>query len=110
MKGTHLGELDELVLLSIGMLHNNAYAYAIKETIKQHAKRGIALPTIHAALYRLENRGFLRSEMGGATAERGGRRKRLFNITNAGIQALRETRTTREQMWKLMHSVSLTMG
>ncbi len=94
-----LGELDELVLLATGILHNRAYANAIKQTIKDQTSRTVALPTIHAALYRLEKRGCLRSSLGGATAERGGRRKRLFSITNAGIQILRDVQATREQMW-----------
>ena len=105
-----LGELDELVLLAIGILHNNAYAFAIKQTIKEQAQRTIALPTIHAALYRLEKRGFLHSMLGGATAERGGRRKRLFSITNAGMQALGETRATREQMWGLIQELPQPLG
>ena len=98
----HLGDLDELVLLAIGVLHEDAYAFAIKQTIETQADRTIALPTIHAALYRLEKRGFLRSSLGGATAARGGRRKRLFTITRAGVQVLAETRATREQMWHLI--------
>ena len=58
-----------------------------------------ALPTVHAALYRLENRGFVTSAMGGATPERGGRRKRLYRLTDAGYQALRAQRRVRERMW-----------
>ena len=106
----HLGELDELVLLAIGILHNNAYAFAIKQTIEEQTQRTIALPTIHAALHRLEKRDFLRSSLGGATPERGGRRKRLFSITNAGMQALDETRTTREQMWRLIQELPQPLG
>ena len=110
MAKQHLGELDELVLLAIGVLHNNAYAFAIKQTIKEQTQRTIALPTIHAALYRLEKRDFLRSSLGGATPERGGRRKRLFSITNAGLQALAETRATREQMWRLIQELPQPLG
>ena len=105
MKTHYLGELDELVLLATSILHKEAYAFAIKRLIKKQAQRTIALPTIHAALYRLEKRGFLRSEMGGATPERGGRRKRLFTITNAGMQALRDVQATRERMWGLLRDV-----
>jgi len=105
MKTHYLGELDELVLLAVGVLHDEAYAYAIKQLVKAQAKRTVALPTIHAALYRLENRGFLRSTLGGATAERGGRRKRLFRITNAGLQILRDVQATRARMWGLMREI-----
>lgn len=108
---THpLGNLDELVLLATGVLHTNAYALAVKQLIKEQTQRTIALPTIHAALYRLERRGFLDSEMGGATPERGGRRKRLFSITNAGMEVLAETRATREQMWGLIQQVQQPLG
>ena len=110
MAKQQLGDLDELVLLAIGVLHNHAYALAIKQTITEQAHRTTALPTIHAALYRLEKRGFLRSSMGGATAERGGRRKRLYSITNAGLQALRATRATREQMWRLIQELPQPLG
>ncbi len=105
MAKQHLGELDELVLLAIGTLHNNAYAFAIKQIIKEQTQRVIALPTIHAALYRLEKRSFLHSSLGGATTERRGRRKRLFSITHAGMQALSATRATREQMWGLIQEI-----
>ena len=105
MKSHYLGELDELVLLAASILHEEAYAFAIKQLIHEQAHRTIALPTIHAALYRLEKRGFLRSEMGGATTERGGRRKRLFTITNAGMQALRDVQSTRERMWGLLREI-----
>ncbi len=105
MAKQHLGELDELVLLAIGTLYNDAYAFAIKQIIKEQTQRVIALPTIHAALYRLEKRSFLHSSLGGATTERGGRRKRLFSITHAGMQALSATRATREQMWGLIQEI-----
>ena len=105
MAKQHLGELDELVLLAIGILYNDAYGFAIKQLIKEQTQRVIALPTIHAALYRLEKRSFLHSSLGGATTERGGRRKRLFSITHAGMQALSATRATREQMWGLIQEI-----
>ncbi|MEM6647509.1 MAG: PadR family transcriptional regulator [Bacteroidota bacterium] len=97
-----LGELDELVLLAIGILGEDAYAFSIKSCIEDQAKRTLALATVHAALYRMEERGLVRSAMGGATATRGGRRKRLFTVTNSGFEALRHTRTVRERMWGLL--------
>ena len=71
-----LGDLDELVLLAVAMLYDNAYAFAIKQALEDEADRVVALPTVHAALYRLEQRGYLHSSLGGATAARGGRRRR----------------------------------
>ena len=105
MKTHYLGELDELVLLATGILYPDAYAFAIKQLINEQAHRTIALPTVHAALYRLEKRGFLRSEMGGATTNRGGRRKRLFALTNAGMDALHDVQAARERMWGLLRAM-----
>lgn len=97
-----LGELDELVLLAIGVLREEAYGYPIKELINSETNRNTALATVHAALYRLEKRGFVSSHLGGATRARGGRRKRLFTVTSAGMQALETTRATRERLWTRM--------
>lgn len=110
MKTHTLGELDELVLLATSILYHEAYAFAIKQLIYEQAHRTVALPTVHAALYRLEKRGFLRSELGGATTERGGRRKRLFTITNTGMQALRDVQTARERMWSLLQEMRPSGG
>ena len=110
MKTHTLGELDELVLLATSILYREAYAFAIKQLIHEQAHRTVALPTVHAALYRLEKRGFLRSELGGATTERGGRRKRLFTITNTGMQTLRDVQAARERMWSLLQEMRPSGG
>lgn len=102
MKTKPLGELDELVLLAIGIVGEDAYANSIKQCINEQTARGLTLVTTHAALHRLEQRGFVQSRMGGATEKRGGRRKRLFTITHAGFAALERTRNARERMWQLM--------
>lgn len=102
MTNKPLGEFDELVLLAIGILRDDAYGYPIKELINGETDRATALATVHSALYRLEKRGFVTSELGGATAERGGRRKRLFKVTNAGMNALESARAIRERLWTRM--------
>ena len=81
MKKYQLGELEELVLLSVGTLYDRAYAINILEVIKDNTQRILDVTAIHSVLRRLEKKGFVISTMGGATAERGGRRKRFFTLS-----------------------------
>ena len=106
MKGTNLGELEELILLTVAMLYDNAYAIAIRNEIKEKCKRSITISTVHAALIRLEKKGFVDSRYDGATPERGGRRKHLFSITKSGYGALVQAKEQREFMWKHIPSIS----
>lgn len=110
MKGNHLGEFEELVLLSVGMLYDEAYGVRVQEALAQEAGREASISAVHATLYRLEKKGLLRSEMGDPTPERGGRRKRLFRVTGAGEQALRETRALRDKLWGLLLDPALRGG
>ena len=102
----YLGELEELVLLMVALLNNEAYGVSITEELKKQAGREITISAAHAVLHRLEEKGFVRSRMGGSSAERGGRRKRLFNITAYGRNALSELRETREVIWDLITKTS----
>ncbi len=88
MKGTNLGEFEELVLLTVGILYDNAYSVAIKDELNEQTDRNISISSVHAAVYRLEEKGLLSSRMGEQMKERGGKRKRLFTITKAGKIAL----------------------
>jgi PadR family transcriptional regulator, regulatory protein PadR len=100
MKGTSLGEFEELVLLSVGILFDDAYGLAIVDELEKKTMRNIMISSVHKALVRLEDKGYLRSRMGGATNVRGGRDKRLYTLTPAGISVLNEMRELRNQMWK----------
>jgi DNA-binding PadR family transcriptional regulator len=100
MKGTSLGEFEELVLLSVGILFDDAYGLAIVDELQRKTGRNIMISSVHKALVRLEDKGYLRSRMGGATAARGGRDKRLYTLTQAGASVLNEMRDLRNQMWK----------
>jgi PadR family transcriptional regulator, regulatory protein PadR len=100
MKGNILGELEELVLLTIAVLDQEAYGVAVTQEIEQQTGRVVDFSSVHTTLKRLQEKGFLRSEMGGATPERGGRRKRLYTITTAGFQAIREVQQTRSRLWE----------
>ena len=99
MGRTYLGEFEELILLTVGVLHDNAYGVSVQEEIEAQSNRKATLSAVHASLNRLEEKGFLESNFGGATSERGGKRKRLFKMTNAGQEALRASRNLRDQLW-----------
>ncbi len=104
----YLGELEELVLLMVALLNKEAYGVSITEELKNQAGRDISISAVHAVLHRLEEKGFVRSRMGGASQERGGRRKRLFTITAYGRNALEEARDTRNEIWRLIPKTSGT--
>lgn len=99
MKGTHLGEFEELVLLTIALLYNDAYSVAVLESLNESLGRPVSLGVAHRTMQRLEEKKLVHSYFGEATAERGGRRKRLFTVTMAGEQALRESRRIRNALW-----------
>jgi len=99
MKG-YLGEFEELVLLTIATLGQEAYGVAVKEELQQRANRRISIGALHATISRLEDKGFLTSYLGGATAERGGRRKRYFELTPAAVEALTAMKSLRDELWQ----------
>ena len=99
MKGTYLGEFEEVVLLAAAILASDAYGTSITNEIEQQMGRSVNLGAVHAALHRLEEKGLLSSRLGGATAERGGRSKRFFTATMAGTRALDNIREIRNRMW-----------
>ncbi len=97
-----LGEFEELVLTMAGILQEEAYGNAIVTEIKARVGREVNLSAVHVTLYRLEDKGFVKSRMGGATNVRGGRRKRIFTVTNAGLSMLRAMKESRMDLWKLI--------
>ncbi len=107
MKGTNLGEFEELVLLMVGVLYAEAYGVAIQTAIVEHTGRAVKISAVHSALHRLSEKGYLTSRMGGATAQRGGRRKRLFTLTDAGKLILEKRRDERARLWQLMPKWSI---
>ncbi len=105
MKGTYLGEFEEIVLLAVCVLGEDAYGVSIADEINAQSARPVHLSGVHTALYRLEEKGLVVSQLGGATKERGGRRKRLFQITASGKQALQEAHSLRNQFWNRIPSI-----
>ena len=98
MKGTNLGEFEELVLLTVGILYDNAYSVAIREELIRQTGRKVTLSAVHASVYRLEEKGFLDSRMGEQSNRRGGKRKRLFTISRSGKEALEKISELRNSM------------
>lgn len=102
MKGTNLGEFEELVLLTIAALVNEAYSVGICDELEKHTGRQVKLGVVHAVLNRLEEKGLVKSKLGDATSVRGGKRKRYYTITNAGRAAVVKAKEVRDQLWSLI--------
>mgnify|MGYP002783601869 FL=1 len=100
MRRTDLGEFEEVVLLAVAVLSPRAYSVVIAEELERETGQTVSTGAVHAALQRLEQKGYLRSEMGEATPERGGRRKRLFTVTALGGRVLGEVRSVRNRLWE----------
>jgi len=99
MKGTYLGEFEEVVLLTVAMLEEKGYGISVKQEVERRTNRPVNLSAIHATLYRLEKKGYLNSKLGEATKVRGGKRKRIFQITPFGVKGLKQTKMLREAIW-----------
>lgn len=107
-KGNYLGELEELVLVSVATLADEAYGVAIMTYLAEEAQRSANISAIHEVLKRLERKGLLKSKMGGATQERGGRRKRYFFLTASGRRALEECIRIKIQLYKRVPNFSIS--
>ena len=105
MKGTNLGEFEELVMLTVAALLEEAYSVAICDELSAHTGRTVKLGVVHAVLNRLEEKGFLKSELGEATSARGGKRKRFYQLTAAGKAALVRAKAMRDQLWDRIPSL-----
>lgn len=97
-----LGEFEELVLTLVVALQEGAYGASIADEIETRFKREVTLSAVHVTLYRLEDKGFVKSKVGGASNERGGRRKRIFSITNSGLAMLKAMKDSRLELWRLV--------
>ncbi len=98
-KGVNIGEFEELVLLIIGVLKDEAYGVSIRDAILKETQRSVNISAVHEVLKRLEKKGFVASQTGGATAERGGRRKKFFFITTEGKKVLEHTVELRNNLY-----------
>lgn len=108
MKNKGLGEFEELVLLAVCILGEAAYGVSVKNEVETHSGRSIMLGAVHITLYRLQDKGLLESELGGNTNKRGDRRKRLFKITQTGMEQLKASQEVRKKMWDLIPQMKLS--
>lgn len=100
MSRHQLGEFEEVVLLTVGILYKEAYGVAILDEIARRQNRNVSIGALQTVLRRLEGKGYLTSEFGEATNVRGGKRKRYFALTTLGSRVLRETQEQRAEMFK----------
>jgi PadR family transcriptional regulator, regulatory protein PadR len=95
-----LNDLELLVLLALIRLAPQAYGVPIAREIEERTKRTVALSSVYGVLERMQEKGLVRSELGEATEERGGRAKRYFQLTALGLREVRSTRQALMGMWR----------
>ena len=106
MSEQSLGEFEELVLLIVAANHNEAYGVLILEQLEAKLKKKLNISAIHVALKRMENKGFVVSSFGGITNERGGRRKKYYNITSLGKKMLDRQYELRTSIYQQIPKIS----
>ena len=99
-KGAYLGQFELMVLLALMRLGDDAYGVTIANELEQQTGREVVIGSVYATLERLQDRGFVSSSLGDATPERGGRAKRYFRITGAGLREVRDARQSLMSLWK----------
>lgn len=102
MKKVEIAALEELILLTIAVLQDDAYGLSILAEIEKRTGKSGSIGSLHSAFIRLEERDFIKSNEGGATKERGGRRKRYFKLTSKGLRVLAEIRELREGYYSMI--------
>jgi DNA-binding PadR family transcriptional regulator len=107
MRKYNLGEFEEVVMLTVGILYNNAYGVSVKKEIEARLSRKVSVGALQTALKRLEDKGYLRSHEGEGTVERAGRPKKYFEITALGKRAMEYTKTTRDELWRAIPEIAL---
>ena len=103
-----LGEFEEIVLLTVAILHEEAYGVSIIEEMEKRLDRKVSIGALQVVLRRLEQKGYLISAFGEATKVRGGKRKRFFSITNFGKKALTQAKEQRLELWKAIPKIMLS--
>lgn len=104
----NLGNLEETILLIVAVMSEEAYGYTVSEEYVKNMGNRISISAVHTVLKRLEKKGLIKSEMGGATAERGGRRKRIFKVTKTGMDTLEFIQNNRMKLWNMMPKLNFS--
>lgn len=97
-----LGNLEETILLIIMAMEDEAYGFSVSEAYEEHMDKPISISAVHAVMSRLEKKGLIKSHMGGANSERGGRRKRIFTPTPNGEKVISEIKASRQKLWGMI--------
>lgn len=103
-----LGEFEELVLLTVAAYNNEAYGVLILENLQEKLNKKVNISAVHVVLKRMENKGFVESKYGGITKERGGRRKKFYNITSLGKRILDNQYELRTSMYQQIPNISFS--
>ena len=99
-RGNRLGEFEEVVLLALASFEDSAYGVEIFDAIARLTGREGSITGVYVTLSRLEEKGYVRSQLGQATAQRGGRAKRFFTLQPEGAEALKHRRETMDALWR----------
>jgi DNA-binding PadR family transcriptional regulator len=102
VKGDHLGEFEELLLLALQALREETHVIQVQQYLERVTSRHVSLGAVYAGLDRLEVKGFVRSGLGEPGPERGGKRKRLFSVTREGQRRVQDVRRVREALWHVI--------
>ena len=97
-KGEYLGEFEQIILLALMRLADDAYGMKVRREIEERTSRSVTIGAVYATLDRLQNKGLVESSLGEPTAERGGRAKRTFVVTAEGVVALKQSQAVLERM------------
>jgi PadR family transcriptional regulator, regulatory protein PadR len=99
MKGDRLGEFEEFTLLAVAALGEETYAVPVQQYVEELTRRHVSIGAVYAALARLEAKGFVRSAMGRALPQPGGKPRRLFHVTPLGLKTARDLHQVRQKIW-----------
>ena len=110
MSKHHLGEFEEIVMLTVAILNDEAYGISIIDEMESRLGRSVSIGALQTVLRRLEKKGYLTSRFGEATSVRGGKRKRYFSITTYGLKVLEEAKEQRTGLWKAIPKVVLNLN
>jgi DNA-binding PadR family transcriptional regulator len=108
MEQSTLGEFEELVLLMVAALHDEAYGVSILENLEEELGKSLNISAVHVALKRMEDKGFVKSRFGGITEDRGGRRKKYYVITALGKRMLDSQHELRNSLYKRIPKISFS--
>jgi DNA-binding PadR family transcriptional regulator len=108
MSQYHLGEFEEMVMLTVAVLYGEAYGVAIIDEMEKRLKRNVSIGALQTVLRRLESKGLLTSQFGEATKVRGGKRKRYFKVTRYGQKVLQQANDQRNALWKAIPEIAFS--